>query len=78
MPDRPLTIEDIMEALPWRGHEDHLWEQVGRCVYCVDCELRLYQGRIPLDHTKAIERPARWTDTKATNAMRNRWGMDER
>lgn len=28
------------------GHNDHNRKQVGACVYCVDCNLRLYQGRL--------------------------------
>jgi hypothetical protein len=28
-------------------HEDCRWEQVGPCVYCVDHNLRLYQGGLP-------------------------------
>lgn len=29
------------------GHEPHRWEQVGACVYCTDCNVRLYQGDLP-------------------------------
>lgn len=28
-------------------HADHKWSQRGRCVYCDDCQTRLYQGRLP-------------------------------
>jgi len=30
-------------------HEPHRWEEVGPCVYCADCNMRLYQGSLP-DH----------------------------
>ena len=44
-----LTPQQIMEALerPFREHEGHAFEQVGRCVYCHDCGVRLYQGDDP-------------------------------
>lgn len=28
-------------------HASHKWSQVGRCVYCDDCNVRLYQGKLP-------------------------------
>jgi hypothetical protein len=28
-------------------HDDHPWSQVGPCVYCDPCGIRLYQGSIP-------------------------------
>lgn len=56
-------------------HDDHCWEQVGRCVYCVDCQQRLYQGTIPADHTN-VKRRVRDSTPKATREMRARWGMD--
>jgi len=28
-------------------HAPHPWRQVGGCVYCVPCGLRLYQGDLP-------------------------------
>lgn len=31
-------------------HEQHPWEQIGRCVYCATCGERLYQGTIPKGH----------------------------
>ena len=58
-------------------HDDHTWEQVGRCVYCDDCGQRLYQGRIPSEHVK-VKAP-RWQRSgtpKATREMRERWGLD--
>jgi len=29
------------------SHADHTWSQHGRCVYCDDCDIRLYQGKLP-------------------------------
>lgn len=28
-------------------HAEHKWSQTGRCVYCDDCRVRLYQGKLP-------------------------------
>lgn len=28
-------------------HENCVWKQVGRCVYCADHDVRLYQGEPP-------------------------------
>lgn len=33
-------------------HVEHPWEQVGSCVYCTPCGVRLYQGRVPDDETR--------------------------
>jgi hypothetical protein len=57
------------------GHDQHTWMQIGRCVYCVDCNKRLYQGTIPQSHEK-VKAPRRaWTaDPSATRKMRDRWG----
>lgn len=59
-------------------HADHCWEQVGRCVYCVDCNTRLYQGHIPPDHTNVKERSYNTGTPKSTREMRARWNMDDR
>lgn len=58
-------------------HEDHTWEQVGRCVYCVDCNQRLYQGRVPPE-MKVQSRSYGVRTPKETRDMRARWGMDDR
>jgi hypothetical protein len=55
-------------------HQDHCWQQVGRCVYCADCGQRLYQGQIPPEHTNVKRRS--FGTPKATRDMRERWGMD--
>lgn len=46
---------------PTLGHEGHTWEQVGLCVYCVDCEVRLYQGTVPADRRPSCDEH-RWDD----------------
>ena len=28
-------------------HKDHTWEYREPCVYCKDCNFRLYHGRLP-------------------------------
>jgi len=28
-------------------HAEHVWSQQGRCVWCDDCGIRLYQGKLP-------------------------------
>lgn len=30
-------------------HEAHTWEQVGLCVWCTDCDVRLYEGELPAE-----------------------------
>jgi len=55
-------------------HDDHAWQQVGRCVYCHDCGLRLYQGTMPKSHEKVYVPSPR--TPKATQEMRARWGKD--
>lgn len=35
-------------------HDGHEKRQSGRCVYCAECGVRLYQGRLP----EAEQRPA--------------------
>lgn len=32
--------------------ENHSLKQVGSCVYCIDCDKRLYQGTIPKEATQ--------------------------
>jgi len=56
-----LTNEQIIEAIDkhFREHQDHAWHQVGRCVYCGPCGVRLYQGKIPEDHEVWVDRRPR-------------------
>ena len=42
-----MTPPRSLDTAPWLGHEDHEWREVPPCVYCVDCDVRLYQGSIP-------------------------------
>ena len=67
-----LTNEQIIEAIdrPIREHGEHPWEQIGRCVYCGPCQVRLYQGRIPEGHPVAPRRPPGPTEA---DRMRERW-----
>lgn len=30
-----------------KEHEDHEWTEIAPCVYCVPCNVRLYQGTLP-------------------------------
>ena len=29
------------------GHGMHAWKKVGRCIYCADCNVLLFQGTLP-------------------------------
>jgi hypothetical protein len=51
-------------------HEEHDWRQVGRCVYCQSCDVRLYQGTLPANR-KPKPQPRR--EPAATTEMRKRW-----
>jgi hypothetical protein len=33
--------------MDFADHADHTWSQQGRCVWCDDCGIRLYQGTLP-------------------------------
>jgi hypothetical protein len=56
-PRKPLTDEERIKSIAaidsWlatiKSHEPHEWQQVGPCVYCVPCNIRLYQGTLPED-----------------------------
>lgn len=71
------TQEEVADAFftQMSLHDDHIWERIGPCVYCDDCKVRLYQGRIPDSHTK-VRVHSYWdaSDPKATKTMRERWG----
>ena len=66
------ALESFNELLEL--HEAHTWEQVGRCVYCADCQERLYQGWLPSER-RTIRRQR--TPSKATLEMRTRWGKSD-
>jgi hypothetical protein len=55
-------------------HYPHTWRQVGRCVYCDDCGVRLYQGRLPADRKQPKPKPR--PEPESTKRMRQRWGKD--
>lgn len=70
-----MSIQDAWKAFDdmLASHEGHQWKQIGRCVYCHDCDVRLYQGTIPrgqLQHRQVPREP------KATTEMRKRWGKE--
>lgn len=67
----PEYIRETVEP-----HLDHAWKQVGRCVYCGPCNVRLYDGRIPQDHPQLV--PPKRSSSPTTEAMRARWNMDTR
>lgn len=72
---KPLNIDEILKAIDDQigVHQEHFWKQVGRCVYCSDCNVKLYQGSIPKTHTKVVAKQ-RFGEPKETTEMRNRWG----
>lgn len=37
-------FKKLVEQL--NGHDTHERKQVGRCVYCVTCNVKLYQGTL--------------------------------
>lgn len=71
------TVAAVIEAMfaEIARHDDHTWQQIGRCVHCCDCQQRLYQGTIPSSHIQ-VKVPSRDRTPKATREMRTRWGMD--
>lgn len=36
-----------MALLIFKDHVDHQWERIKSYVYCVDCNITLYQGSMP-------------------------------
>jgi hypothetical protein len=78
--DDPADAAEAVNAMfaEIARHDDHAWQQIGRCVYCHDCQERLYQGRIPASHTNVKVLTPRSGTPKTTRDMRARWGMDDR
>lgn len=70
----PLTPEQMAEAFNrhFAAHDEHPWEQVGRCVYCVPCGERLYQGTIPAGHPVGHRQSKPPRDL--LGEFRQRWG----
>jgi hypothetical protein len=50
-PPRITFIMNIVRRLA--EHAEHPWQQVGPCVYCDACNVRLYQGEVMTDIEKA-------------------------
>ncbi len=70
-----LTPQQVFEALQkhFGAHDDHHLEQVGRCIYCTDCNVRVCQGQLSEEYKKA--HPPKPKPRKETSAdrMRERW-----
>ena len=68
-----MSVEDAWKAFDrmLTEHQEHEWRQIGRCVYCQPCNVRLYQGTLPKDRKPAPSRPV---EPSATTEMRKRWG----
>lgn len=45
--------EDPSPTPPGCDHPFDAWERVGRCVYCTECQSRLYQGEMPKTEEEA-------------------------
>jgi len=45
-----MNIAQIFAA-----HAPHTWSQIGPCVYCDDCNERLYQGQLPENRRPACD-----------------------
>ena len=73
---RAMTAEEAAAAINAMldAHKDHEWVQVGPCVYCDDCNTRLFQGRLQGERKDRASRPVR--TPKETREMRARWGKD--
>jgi hypothetical protein len=37
-----MTLAELLAS-----HEPHRWEAIGLCVWCADCNVRLYVGELP-------------------------------
>jgi hypothetical protein len=71
-----MTAEEAAQAINAMldAHKDHEWVQVGPCVYCDDCNTRLFQGRLSGERKERASRPVQ--TPKETRDMRARWGKD--
>lgn len=54
------------------NHIKHPWRQVGRCVYCGPCGVRLYSGIIPDKHPKE-PKPIKAVGSDPASAMLAKW-----
>ena len=71
-----ITPEEVARAFNAMldAHKDHEWVQIGPCVYCDDCNTRLFQGRLGGERKERDSRPVQ--TPKETRDMRARWGKD--
>lgn len=60
---RPAAAGQTVEAMT-AAHRDHRWEVVVPCVWCKDCDVRLYQGSLPIERRRQAcqEGEHRWND----------------
>ena len=70
-----MDTSGIAKALDemFAHHAPHKWKQVGRCVWCHDCNVRLYQGTLPADRREPKRQAP---EPRATTEMRARWGKE--
>jgi len=70
-----MSMEDAWKAFDsmLAEHEEHEWRQIGRCVYCQPCNVRLYQGTLPKSRKPL---PTKMPEPTATTEMRARWGKN--
>ncbi len=70
-----LTVEDFESAIGKQVfiHDSHQLEQVGRCIYCTDCNVRVCQGQLSAEYIE--HHPPKPKPRKETSAdrMRERW-----
>lgn len=61
-------MDEMMSA-----HGEHPWTQIGRCVFCVPCGERMYQGTIPEGHPVG-RFPSKPQPKPLIESFRDRWG----
>jgi len=68
-----VSIEEAWAAFDsmLAEHAAHEWRQIGRCVYCQPCNIRLYQGTLPPERKGRKRAPV---EPASTTEMRARWG----
>ena len=70
------TEEEIAEAYlkSWLEHDKHQFEQVGRCIYCTDCNVRVGQGQLSEEYKKAHPPKPKPRKKTSVDEMLERWG----
>jgi hypothetical protein len=82
---KPVRSPERQSAFFWdrfvkslAKHDEHTWAKVGRCVYCVDCNTRLFNGDIPREHQNVGTFPTKPkqpdTATKMLELRKARYG----